>query len=149
MTSRQAERLLITGASIFALQGSDLLSQTPDQVARARAIHERVMTLDTHVDINPANFTPTRSYATKLPTQVNLPNMEAGGLDAVFLIVYVGQTADMTDIGYAKAKAQALEKFDAIDRLVNELASAGVFVNEAMIRQHLVRTGGKSPQPLP
>ena len=27
-------------------------------VARARAIHERVITVDTHVDINPANFAP-------------------------------------------------------------------------------------------
>ena len=29
-----------------------------DLVARARAIHERVITLDTHNDINPSNFTP-------------------------------------------------------------------------------------------
>jgi membrane dipeptidase len=93
-----------------------------DLVARARAIHERVMTLDTHVDINPSNFTPARNYTQKLQTQVNLPKMEAGGLDAVFLIVYVGQSTDLTATGFARAHAQALEKFEAIRRLTSELA---------------------------
>ncbi len=90
--------------------------------ARARAIHERVLTLDTHVDINPANFTPEQSYATRLPTQVNVPKMEEGGLDAVFLVVFVGQTPDLTSVGFAEATAQALTKFEAIHRLTNELA---------------------------
>lgn len=48
--------------------------------------------------------------------------MEEGGLDAVFLIVYVGQTQDFTPAGFAKATAAAMEKFDAIDRLVTQLA---------------------------
>ncbi len=91
-------------------------------VARARAIHERVITLDTHVDINPDNFTPARSYATRLSTQVNVPKMEEGGLDAAFLIVYVGQQPDMTAAGFAAATAQAMEKFEAIHRLTGELA---------------------------
>ncbi len=91
-------------------------------VARARAIHERVITLDTHVDINPANFTPAQSYATRLPTQVNVPKMEEGGLDAVFLIVYVGQRPDLTAAGFAAATAQAMQKFEAIHRLTRELA---------------------------
>ena len=90
--------------------------------ARARAIHERVITLDTHVDINPDNFTATRSYATRLPTQVNVPKMEEGGLDAAFLIVYVGQQPDMTATGFAAATAQAMSKFEAIHRLTSELA---------------------------
>lgn len=46
---------------------------------RAQAIHDRAITMDTHVDINPANFTPERSYATRLPTQVDLVKMEEGG----------------------------------------------------------------------
>lgn len=94
----------------------------PALVARARAIHERVMTLDTHVDINPANFTPGRNYTQRLPIQVDLPKMEEGGLDAVFLIVYVGQRQDFTPEGFARAHAQATEKFDAIHRLTKELA---------------------------
>ena len=87
----------------------------------ARGIHERVITLDTHVDINAGNFTPERNYTDDLPTQVTLPKMEEGGLDAAFFIVYVGQ-GPLTPDGYSDAHAAALEKFDAIHRLTEEIA---------------------------
>jgi len=91
-------------------------------VAKARAIHERVITLDTHVDIDPRNFVAgPRDYTTALDTQVNLPKMREGGLDAAFFIVYVGQ-GPMTKEGYDKAYAQAVAKFDAIHRLAAKLA---------------------------
>lgn len=90
-------------------------------IQRARAIHERVITLDTHVDINPANFTRERNYTQDLPTQVNLPKMVSGGLDAAFFIVYVGQ-GDLTPAGYDDAYKQAIAKFDAIHRLTKEIA---------------------------
>ena len=60
-------------------------------IKKAQAIHERVIALDTHDDINPANFTPERNYTQDLGNQVNLPKMVKGGLDASFFIVYVGQ----------------------------------------------------------
>jgi membrane dipeptidase len=88
---------------------------------RARAIHERVITLDTHDDINPNNFTAARNYTQDLPTQVNLPKMIKGGLDASFFIVYVGQ-GDLTPEGYANGYKQAIEKFEAIHRLTKEIA---------------------------
>ena len=66
-------------------------SADDDLIKKARAIHDKVITLDTHVDINPADFTAERNYTQRLDTQVNLPKMVEGGLDAVFLIVYVGQ----------------------------------------------------------
>jgi membrane dipeptidase len=90
-------------------------------VQRARAIHERVITLDTHADINPANFTAERNYTQNLPTQVNLPKMIKGGLDVAFFIVYVGQ-GDLTPAGYDAAYKQAVEKFDAIHRLTEKIA---------------------------
>ena len=93
-----------------------------DLEALARGIHERVITLDTHVDINPGNFTPERSYANRLDTQVDVTKMEEGGLDAVFLIVFVGQDDDLTSAGFARATAAAMDKFDAIHRLTDELA---------------------------
>jgi microsomal dipeptidase-like Zn-dependent dipeptidase len=89
--------------------------------ARAREIHERVITLDTHDDISPANFTAERNYTMDLPTQVTLPKMEEGGLDVAWLIVYTGQR-ELTPEGYADAYAQASEKFDAIHRLTSEIA---------------------------
>ena len=90
-------------------------------IERARGIHERVVTLDTHADINPGNFTAERNYTMDLPTQVTLPRMEAGGLDVAWFIVYVGQ-GDLTPEGYAEAYDQAIAKFDAIHRLTGEIA---------------------------
>jgi membrane dipeptidase len=98
-------------------------------VAKARGIHDRVIALDTHDDINPVNFTQfSRNYTTDLGNQVNLPKMRKGGLDAAFFIVYVGQsTAPATPdafeaAGYQRAYDQAIEKFEAIHRLTKVLA---------------------------
>lgn len=90
-------------------------------VERARGIHERVITLDTHDDINTANFTAEQNYTQDLPTQVTLPKMEAGGLDVAWLIVYTGQ-GPLTPEGYAAGYANAVDKFDAIHRLTQEIA---------------------------
>jgi membrane dipeptidase len=90
-------------------------------VAKARAIHERVIALDTHDDINPENFTREKNYTQRLDTQVNLPKMKEGGLDASFFIVYVGQ-GELTAEAYDKAYKAAIEKFDAIHRLTKEIA---------------------------
>lgn len=108
---------MLAGASSAAAQATD-----PALVAKARAIHERVITLDTHVDINPRNFAAAApNYTTEIDSQVNLPKMEKGGLDAAFFIVYVGQ-GPLTPEGYAKAYAQAIEKFDAIHTLTEKVA---------------------------
>jgi membrane dipeptidase len=98
-------------------------STPPDDalVKKARAIHERVIALDTHDDINVADFTPERNYTQDLGNQVNLPKMTAGGLDASFFIVYVGQ-GPLTAEGYDSAYQQAIEKFDAIHRLTEKIA---------------------------
>jgi microsomal dipeptidase-like Zn-dependent dipeptidase len=92
-----------------------------DLEARARAIHERVITADTHDDINPANFTAERNYTQDLPTQVTLPKMEAGGLDVAWFVVYTGQ-GELTEEGFDGAYAEAVAKFDAIHRLTEEIA---------------------------
>ena len=91
-------------------------------MARARAIHERVITLDTHDDISPNNFTAERNYTQRLETQVNIPKMVEGGLDVSFMIVYVGQGQDFTPEAYKRAYDQAIEKFDAIHRLTETIA---------------------------
>jgi membrane dipeptidase len=90
-------------------------------VKKARAIHDRVIALDTHDDISPANFTAEKNYTQRLDTQVNLPKMIDGGLDASFFIVYVGQ-GELTPAGFDKAYAEAIEKFEAIHRLTEKIA---------------------------
>jgi len=90
-------------------------------VERARGIHDRVITLDTHNDINVAYFTEEANYTMDLPTQVNIPKMVEGGLDVTWLVVYVGQ-GPLTDEGFAKATADAMAKFEAIHWLTEEKA---------------------------
>ena len=48
-------------------------------VERARGVHERVITLDTHNDINAANFTAEQNYTMDLGNQVNLPKTGGRG----------------------------------------------------------------------
>lgn len=90
-------------------------------LAKAKQIHERVITLDTHCDINIKNFTDTINYTQDLDNQVTLPKMKAGGLDVAWFIVYTGQDT-LTDSGFEKAYDNAISKFEAIDRLVSEYA---------------------------
>jgi membrane dipeptidase len=90
-------------------------------IAKAKAIHEHVLKLDTHNDINVANFTADCNYKMRLTTQVNLPKMIEGGMDVSFMIVFVGQ-GPLTMDGYANAYRQAIAKFDAIHRLTEKIA---------------------------
>lgn len=94
-------------------------------IERARGIHERVITLDTHNDINTSNFTADNNYTSDLNTQVNLPKMLAGGLDVAWFIVYTGQ-GPLDEAGYASAEANALDKFSAIHRLTEEIAPESI-----------------------
>ncbi len=90
-------------------------------IAKAGQIHGRVITLDTHNDIEPANFTADCNYTMRLTTQVNLPKMIEGGMDVSFMIVYVGQ-GPLTPEGFDNAYRQAVAKFDAVHRLTEKIA---------------------------
>jgi membrane dipeptidase len=100
-----------------------LSAQEPDAalVAKARAIHDRVLTIDTHIDFEPAHFTAECNYTRRLVTQVNLPKMRDGGLDVAFLVVHVPQ-GSLTPAGYADAYRRAVTKFDAVHRLTEQIA---------------------------
>jgi membrane dipeptidase len=111
-------------ALMLALGAVRLTSSAQDEsalVARARAIHERVITLDTHNDIDPAHFTPSCNYTMRLTTQVNLPKMKEGGLDVSFMIAYAAQ-GPLTPAGYERAYREAVAKFDAVHRLTEQIA---------------------------
>ncbi len=87
----------------------------------ARAIHQAVITIDTHDDINVNNFTDSVNYTQRLNTQINLPKMTEGGLDVAWFIVYTGQDS-LTPGAYQRAEANALAKFEAIHRLCEQIA---------------------------
>jgi membrane dipeptidase len=119
-------------AMITAGPGSSTLAQTSPAkdalVKKARAIHEKVIILDTHIDFLPADLVGERNYTQRLDTQFNLPNMIDGGLDALFFSIYVGQTREAQNpdafkpAGYERAYKLAVEKFDAVHRFTRDLA---------------------------
>ena len=89
---------------------------------KANKIHNNVITLDTHCDINLKNFTDSINYSQNLKTQCNIPKMELGGLDVAWFIVFTGQ-GDLSEQGYKKAYDNAISKFNAIHDLVDTYAS--------------------------
>jgi membrane dipeptidase len=94
-------------------------------VRRAREIHQRVLTIDTHDDI-PFNYaTAAVNACDSTRLQVDVPKMVAGGLNVAFLIVYVGQ-GPRTPEGYARAKQDALTKFDAIHRMTGQMCPQAI-----------------------
>ena len=117
---------LILLALLLAFSGVSVTAQSAQTdedklIAKARKIHEAVITLDTHNDINTSNFTDALNYTQDLPTQVNIPKMVRGGLDVSWMIVYTGQGA-LDDAGYKAAYANAIDKFEAIHRLTEKIA---------------------------
>lgn len=109
--------MVFSGVNIIAQKATD----EAKLIEKAKKIHAKVITLDTHNDINTANFTETTNYTQNLPTQVNIPKMKQGGLDVSWMIVYTGQGA-LDEEGYKKAYANAIDKFDAIHRLTEKIA---------------------------
>ena len=113
--------LCIVLLSISCKEQKEKKMSEEDLIVKAKDIHERIIALDTHCDINVKNFTDSINYTQELDNQVNLPKMKKGGLDVAWFIVYTGQDT-LTDEGYAKAYENAISKFNAIHKLTNEIA---------------------------
>ncbi|MCM4168431.1 hypothetical protein KCTC52924_02003 [Arenibacter antarcticus] len=126
--------------SNFFMQGQ---SKDKNLLKEAKRIHQKVITIDTHDDIDVSNFTADRNYTMDLPNQVTLPKMEKGGLDVAWFIVYTGQ-GPLTRKGYKNASKNAMAKFNAIHRLVEEYApdKIGLATTSKEVRE-LVGSGKK------
>ncbi|MCY4156917.1 MAG: dipeptidase [Gammaproteobacteria bacterium] len=115
--STGAVAILLTGLLAGGAEGAD---SEAELLERARAIHDRVIAIDTHVDI-PSDF-GTEAYdpaRARYPAQqVDLPGMEQGGLDAAFFIVFVMQR-ERSEAGYARAIADAFVKYAAIRKMTD------------------------------
>ena len=136
-----------TLAAVTALLTLQAVAQTSAQpqseaalIAKARAIHNRVIKLDTHNDIDPRNFTADCNYTMRLTTQVNLPKMIEGGMDVSFMIVYVGQ-GPLSPEGYNNSYNEAIAKFDAIHRLTENIAP--VKIGLALTPADVIKLHGK------
>lgn len=109
-------RKLIAGAAIAPFIAGAGFAQELSEL-EVRAIHDRILTIDTHVDIPSGYATSRLDPNTWTRLQVDLPKMRAGGLDAAFFIVYV-QQRDLDEEGFATARARAEETYQAIMRMV-------------------------------
>lgn len=126
--------------------GPALAQSEAELYAKAREIHERVIAIDTHVDI-PFNFT-SPAYDMMKPggrgQQVHIPTMIEGGLDAPFLIVFVPQ-GERTVSGYAKAAADAFTKFSTIRRATDELYKERLELARTAADVRRIYAAGKKP----
>ena len=115
-------KTIISGVALAALclatptLAQEFESQVPGE--SVRDLHDRVLTMDTHVDIDGKYATHELDPGTMTAAQVDLPKMRAGGLDAAFFIVYVGQD-EVTEAGYAEARAKAEDKYVRIRRMLD------------------------------
>ena len=120
------QRHMITGLIFlaFGLLQFSCSSQKDgeDLLIRAMAIHQEVLTVDTHAD------TPSRLLREgwmigewhnpdeRSSGCIDLPRMKEGGLDAEFFAVFVGQ-GERTPEGYLRAKERADRVLDAIHQM--------------------------------
>lgn len=98
-------------------------------LAEAAALHERLFTIDTHIDTPTASlmragwdFGARHEYG-KDRSQCDLPRMREGGIDAFFFAVYVGQLA-RTPEGLRRAHERALACFERTHEVIAANAGA-------------------------
>ncbi|MDR6530043.1 membrane dipeptidase [Caulobacter rhizosphaerae] len=115
--------VLLGSAALLASTADAADAPKPGEVSKAdRALHERALTLDTHLD-TPEHFarqgwSMVERHAVKADgTQVDLPRMDAGGLDGGFFVIYTAQ-GDLTAEGYRQARDFALERATEIREMV-------------------------------
>jgi membrane dipeptidase len=122
MLRKTSRYLLLIGTALLAACAGDARSTPASEDAlleHARGIHQRVLTIDTHIDIPFTFATPEQDPLTR-NAQVNLLKMAEGGLDVGFFIVYVGQ-GERDAEGNAAARQGALQKFAGIHRMTDTL----------------------------
>ncbi len=107
--------LLLAGAMVTGAQAAQCPLTTPSD-DDVWALHSRVISVDTHVDIDMAYATAKLDPGGFTSSQNDLPKMRAGGLDAAFLILYTGQGA-LDEAGFRAAREIVETKYQAIIRL--------------------------------
>ncbi|MFO7692631.1 MAG: membrane dipeptidase [Vicinamibacterales bacterium] len=83
---------------------------------KSDAIHARVLTVDTHVDMRSGS-----DYGVLTPGQkCDLVKMQQGGMKAVFLAVFVSQRQAFDAAAYKAAYDAAIRQFDFLDALTGK-----------------------------
>ncbi len=107
--------------------------------------HARLLTLDSHLDtpirLSLGGFDITRRHdATHDYCQVDLPRMQAGGLDGGFWVVFTPQ-GELTASGYAQAWESATRRLGVIERMVAEHPAAFALATRADDAARIVASG--------
>jgi membrane dipeptidase len=118
--------LLCTTLAAFPRQAPNAAEE--QILKKAKAIHERAITIDTHADI-PGPQEGLLPYATpeldpgseNSPLKCDLTKMEKGGMKAVFLASFVSQRPELNEQGYKRAYEAAMWKIEAIHRLAEKM----------------------------
>ena len=90
--------------------------------AAARALHAKILTVDTHCDTPGNMLQPGWDIGARHApddergNMIDLPRMKDGGLDALFFGVFTGQ-GPLTADGYANARSRALAQIEAIESM--------------------------------
>lgn len=95
-----------------------VLSEQDALLEKALAIHDRVLTFDSHADtplrmIEPGFDMSVRNDPNETGSKLDYPRMKEGGLDAVILAAFVAQDI-RDDEGNNRAKELALQMLDAV-----------------------------------
>lgn len=113
----------MTGAALAALMASGVAAAEPPQAPETpRALHERLLVLDTHLDTpghvarHGWDIMDRHAYETDF-SQVDHPRMVEGGLDGGFWVIYTPQ-GPRTPEAAAADYAFALGRADAIREMV-------------------------------
>lgn len=85
-----------------------------------RALHDRVLTFDAHVDVSPSFATEESDPGVDGFEPMDLPKMERGGLDAAAFAVFTSH-GPLEEAGYSAALEQARVKAAAIRRMALEM----------------------------
>jgi membrane dipeptidase len=144
--SREPDMRLLAFAALPLALAIPASAQTDVEVTpQDRALHERMIVLDTHLDIPERwdegdwDFGALHHYGWDM-SQVDLPRMEQGGLDGGFFVIYTPQGA-LTPEGYREARDAALVRAAAIHRVIGENRDRIGFARTADDAERLAAAG--------
>jgi len=128
-TSRRASlvrpAIAVAAALLIGTAGCRAKPEVVDLAAKARALHRRILTLDTHCDTafnllrKDWKIGDRHDPALRPSGKLDLPRMAEGGLDAEFFAAFVAQ-GPRTPEGNAKARKEVLARIDAIHGMARE-----------------------------
>ncbi|MEM6464510.1 MAG: dipeptidase [Pseudomonadota bacterium] len=107
----------ILALPLFLFSATPIAAQEALSDPRVMAIHDGLLTIDSHIDIGTGYGTARLDPGVLNPAQVDLPSMRIGGLDAGFFVVYIPQ-GELSENGYRQAFEAAEEGYRGIVRML-------------------------------